>query len=103
MLGNVSTYEQPELLSIFRTPVRSNGLISLAHQLIAAKLNAAAGTTVPASVAMAIANADTMIGVRVVPPIGVDFLPTNMTSALTSILDTYNNGNTSGGPPHCDD
>ena len=96
-----NVYTQAQLLSIFREPVRGNGLISLSHQLIAAKLNAAAGTTVPASVAMAISNADTMIGGLVVPPVGSGFLPPSMTSALTSVLDTYNNGNTSGGPPHC--
>src|SRR5436305_9837109 len=38
-----TTYSQAQLLSIFNTPVRGNGLISLAHQLIAAKLNILAG------------------------------------------------------------
>lgn len=96
-----NVYTQAQLLSIFNKPVQGNGLISLSHQLIAAKLNAAAGTSVPASVAMAISNADTMIGGLVVPPVGSGFLPPSMTSALTSVLDTYNNGNTPGGPPHC--
>ena len=41
-LGNV-TYNQQELLSILRQPVRGNGLVLLAHQLIAAKLNIANG------------------------------------------------------------
>ena len=41
-LGTV-TYSQAQLLAIFNTPVRGNGLISLAHQLIAAKLNILAG------------------------------------------------------------
>src|SRR5688572_23676843 len=40
-LGSV-TYSKAQLLSIFRTPVSGNGLVSLAHQLIAAKLNVAA-------------------------------------------------------------
>ena len=101
-LGNVS-YTQTQLLAILRTPVRGNGLISLAHQLIAAKLNAAAGTTVPASVATAIAAADALIGGLVVPPVGNGSLPTSSTSSLTSTLDAYNNGLTPGGPPHCDD
>ena len=39
-LGNV-TYNQQELLSILSQPVRGNGLVLLAHQLIAAKLNIA--------------------------------------------------------------
>ena len=102
MLGNV-TYTKAQALSILRTTVRGNGLISLSHQLIAAKLNAAAGTTVPASVATAIAASDALIGSFVVPPIGSGFLSTSTTSALTTTLDDYNNGNTPGGPPHCDD
>src|SRR6187551_989910 len=41
-LGTV-TYTKVELIAIFKTPVKGNGLIQLAHQLIAAKLNVAAG------------------------------------------------------------
>ncbi len=99
-LGTVS-YTKAQLLTVLRTPVRGNGLVSLSHQLIAAKLNAAGGTTVPASVATAIAAADSLIGGLVVPPVGTGSLSTSATSSLTSALDTYNNGNTSGGPPHC--
>ena len=36
-------YTQAELLLIFDAPVAGNGLIALAHQLIAAKLNVAMG------------------------------------------------------------
>ncbi len=100
-LGTV-TYTKAELLSIFGRPVQGNGLISLSHQLIAAKLNAAGPTSVPASVVTAMDNADAMIGNRVVPPVGNGSLSTGLTSALTSILDAYNNGDASGGPPHCD-
>ena len=74
MLGTVN-YNQAELLLILDQPTQGNGLVSLAHQLIAAKLNAAAGTSVPASVATAIANADTLIGGLVVPPVGGGTLP----------------------------
>ena len=101
-LGTV-TYTKAQLISILRTPVRGNGLISLSHQLIAAKLNAAAGTSVPASVATAIAASDALIGGLVVPPFGSGFLSTSSTSSLNTALDVYNNGNTPGGPPHCDD
>lgn len=101
-LGTVN-YNQAQLLSIFRRPVRGNGLVSLSHQLIAAKLNRANGATVPASVATAIAAADALIGGLVVPPVGSGSLSTASTSSLTSALDTYNNGDTPGGPPHCDD
>ena len=100
-LGTVN-YNQTQLLSILNRPVQGNGLISLSHQLIAAKLNRAAGASVPASVAMAIANADTLIGGLIVPPVGSGFLSTSLTSALTEALDEYNNGKTWGGPPHCD-
>src|SRR5438045_1353979 len=41
-LGSV-TYTKVELIVILKTPVRGNGLVALAHQLIAAKLNLAAG------------------------------------------------------------
>ncbi len=45
-LGSVS-YSDLELESILNTPVGGNGLISLAHQLIAAKLNVANGASAP--------------------------------------------------------
>src|SRR5688572_14205798 len=67
-LGNVS-YDQAELLAILKTSVKGNGLISLAHQLIAAKLNVANGTCAPTDVANAIAAADLLIGDLVVPPV----------------------------------
>lgn len=100
MLGTVN-YTDAQLLAILRTPVRGNGLISLSHQLIAAKLNVAAGASVPASVANAIAAADAMIGGLVVPPGGGGTLSTSSTGALTVVLDEYNKGNSSGGPRHC--
>ena len=100
MLGT-RNYTQAELLSIFDTPVTGNGLISLSHQLIAAKLNAPPGTILPASVATAMAAADAMIGGLVVPSVGGGSLSTDSTSSLTSTLDQFNNGNTRGGPPHC--
>lgn len=99
-LGTVN-YNQTQLLSILNRPVQGNGLISLSYQLIAAKLNIAAGASVPPGVATAIASADALIGGLVVPPVGSGSLPTSTTSSLTSTLDTYNNGNAPGGPPHC--
>jgi isocitrate dehydrogenase len=99
----MANYTKSQLLSILNESVGGNGLISLSQQLIAAKLNAAAGTTVPANVAMAITDADALIGGLVVPPVGSGFLSTSSTSSLTTTLDIYNNGDTPGGPPHCDD
>lgn len=100
-LGSVS-YTKAEAVSILKTPVRGNGLVSLSYQLIAAKLNVANGASVPANVATAITASDTLIGGLIAPPIGNGYLPTSATSGLSSTLDAYNNGLIPGGPPHCD-
>jgi hypothetical protein len=100
-LGTVS-YSKAQLLKILNQPVRGNGLISLAHQLIAAKLNAATGASVPSDVAYTLwSQADALIGARVVPPVGNGYLAPDATSWWTSVLDQYNNGMAPGGPPHC--
>jgi hypothetical protein len=98
-LGTVN-YTQAQLLLIFNEPAAGNGLLSLAHQLIAAKLNIAQGATAPASVNAAIAAADALIGSLVVPPIGSGYLSPASTSSLTSTLDSFNQGII--GPGHCD-
>jgi len=96
-LGTVN-YSQADLLQILGQSVGGNGLISLAHQLIAAKLNIAQGAD-PTAASAAIVAADAMIGGLVVPPIGGGSLSPGSTSALTQTLDDYNNGVT--GPGHC--
>ena len=96
-LGTVN-YTQVQLLQIFGQPVQGNGLISLAHQLIAAKLNIANGANSSAAAAT-IAAADAQIGALVIPPIGAGYLAPSSTSAKTQILDDYNNGII--GPGHC--
>jgi cysteine-rich repeat protein len=93
-LGSVA-YTKDELLAIFATPVRGNGLVSLAHQLIAAKLNVAAGAD-DAEIAAAIAEADALIGGRVVPPVGDGRLAPDQASALVEELDAFNNGRLGG-------
>jgi hypothetical protein len=98
LLGTVS-YDVSQLISILDTPAAGNGLIVLAHQLIAAKLNVAAGAD-PTDVAGAIAAADTLIGSQVVPPVGSGSLKPSATSGLTTTLASYNEGAT--GPGHCD-
>jgi hypothetical protein len=98
-LGTV-TYTQDQLLAILRRPVRGNGLVSLAHQLIAAKLNIAAGAD-PSAISASIAAADAAIGALVIPPVGSGSLSPSSVSALVDALDDYNNGVT--GPGHCDD
>jgi hypothetical protein len=96
-LGNV-VYTDTELCAILNQPTQGNGLISLAHQLIAAKLNIANGSD-PTVVTATIASADPLIGNLVIPPIGGGFLAPNQTAALTQVLDDYNNGLI--GPGHC--
>ena len=101
-LGTMS-YSKTQLITILKTPVRGNGLVSLSHQLIAAKLNVANDASVPPGVLEAIGLADGQIGALVVPSIGAGFLAPDSTSSMTSILDVYNNGRAIGGPPHCED
>ncbi|MGC8793470.1 MAG: hypothetical protein ACP5U2_08775 [Bryobacteraceae bacterium] len=91
-----TTYSKDQLLSILRRPVRGNGLVALAHQLIAAKLNVlvneAAGYGTPSEVTDAIAAADALIGQLVIPPVGQGWLHPSVTSELVAILDDYNEG-----------
>jgi hypothetical protein len=96
-LGTVN-YTQAQLLSILNQPAGGNGLIILAHQLIAAKLNIANGADMT-PVASTIASADAAIGGLVVPPVGSDYLDPSSINALASTLDDYNNGLI--GPGHC--
>ncbi len=95
-LGTV-VYTQAELLDILNTPAQGNGLIFLAHQLIAAKLNVASGASTPGTL---IADADALIDGLVIPPIGAGFLDPSVASPLTDALDNFNNGG--AGVPHCD-
>lgn len=97
MIGTV-TYTDLQLQSIFDTPAAGNGLISLAHQLIAAKLSIANGAD-DTAVASAIAAADALIGGLVIPPVGLGSLSPASTSALVATLASYNEG--AIGPGHC--
>jgi hypothetical protein len=96
-LGTV-VYTDLELQAIFDTPAQGNGLISLAHQLIAAKLNIAKGAD-GSGVAASLAAADALIGGLVIPPVGGGSLPSSTTSSLTATLTSYNEGLI--GPGHC--
>lgn len=91
-------YTKAQLLSILGEPARGNGLVILAHQLIATLLNAANGADI-SSVSAQVATAHAIIGALVVPPVGGDSLPSGSTSSLTQVLDDYNNG--LRGPGHC--
>jgi len=97
VLGTVS-YTATQLLSILDQPAHGNGLVILAHQLIAAKLNLANGAD-PTSIAATIAAADAQIGALVVPPVGGGFLDPDDTDPNSKLLDSFNNGNL--GVPRC--
>jgi hypothetical protein len=94
------TYTKAELLAIFARPVNGNGLVSLGHQLIAARLNLALGAA-PDGLAGVLAEADALIGALVIPPVGDGSLPTAMTSSANDALAAFNEGRV--GPGHCDD
>lgn len=97
-LGTVF-YTDSQLCAILNTPAAGNGLLVLAHQLIAARLNEAAGADVSA-IGGDLASADALIGGLVIPPVGAGSLPASATSALTTSLTNYNEGAT--GPGHCE-
>ena len=96
-LGTIG-YTGPQLLSILNRAPAGNGLITLAHQLIAAKLNVANGAD-PSAVAAAIAAADALIGSLYIPPVGSGLLAPSATGDLVDTLTQYNEGGT--GPGHC--
>ena len=98
-LGSV-TYSDLQLLAILdKSAAGGNGLVSLAHQLIAARLNEANGVNVSA-IAGALAQADAMIGSLVVPPVGSGYLGSGTTSGVSNVLADFNEGLI--GPGHCE-
>jgi hypothetical protein len=96
-IGTV-TYQAGELMAILDNPAQGNGLVILAHQLIAARLNIANGAD-PSAVQQAVTDAENMIGSLVVPPIGNGCLSPDETDSLTETLTEYNEGTI--GPGHC--
>jgi hypothetical protein len=102
-LGTVF-YTNAQLNGILQNnAIQGNGLLSLAHQLLTAKLNIFYGAD-PTTVVSKITAADALIGSLKIPGSGLTptgFLPTWATSAVENALDMYNNGLTPGGPPHC--
>ena len=96
-LGTVP-YLPAQLNTILWLPVVGNGLISLDHQLIAAKLNILNGAP-SAAIASTISGADTLIGALDV--LNGGFLDPSLTGALNQTLDDYNNGVLAGGPAKC--
>jgi hypothetical protein len=84
-------YTRTELLSILHQPAGGNGLIILAYQLIAAKLNIANGSDAT-GIASTIAAADALIGGNVVPPVNgsTDFVSPATIEAVKDALEAYN-------------
>jgi len=89
-LGSV-TYTRDELQSIIENPDRLNGLVIVAHQEIAAKLNIASGAD-GSCIEQTLANLDALIGGLVIPPVGNGFLLPRDVESYVSILSEYNEG-----------
>ena len=88
-LGTI-IYTKTQLLAIMNQPARGNGLVSLSHQLIAAKLNVLSGAVPGATITNAIATADAMIGSRIIPSIGAGYIAPSVTSNLNDVLESFN-------------
>lgn len=91
-------YTNAEICCILKTPAAGNGLIILAHQLIAAKLNILKGADASA-ISLIIDAADAAIGGLVIPPIGAWELSPDSVSSYVNLLTQYNEG--AIGPGHC--
>lgn len=83
-------YTKTQLLAIFNQSASGNGLVSLAHQLVAAKLNIAAGAVAPAMITSVVATADALIATKIVPPIGAGYIAPRISSHLTDDLEEFN-------------
>jgi hypothetical protein len=97
-LGN-RVYNRQELQSILENAVRTNGLVNLAHQEIAAKLNIAKGTD-GSCIEQTLVEVDAVIGDLVVPPVGDGFLTPRDVEAYARTLALYNHGSLCA--PRCD-
>lgn len=87
-LGTI-IYTKAQLISILSRSAQGNGLVSLAHELIAAKLNVFAGAQASVATLQAIADADLLIGSLVVPPVGNGFLNPDHTNRLTDTIEDF--------------
>jgi cysteine-rich repeat protein len=87
-IGGVD-YTKLQLLAILEQPVRDNGLVALAHQLIAARLNIA-NRTDDGPIAGRLDVSDATIADRVVPPVGNGSLSPAAVSELVHALDAFN-------------
>ena len=93
-LGGV-TYTQTQLMNLFNKPVGNDASLNLAHQLISAQLNLAAGVNPPPQVSQAITAANSLLStysgslpykVKTTSTVGQQMVQ------LASTLDYFNNG-----------
>jgi photosystem II stability/assembly factor-like uncharacterized protein len=101
-LGN-QLYSQAELLNLLSAPVKGDASIILAHQLIAAKLNIANGSSNAAIAATLTAAENWLHNYAEKLPFGVKTsTPAGQTAVnLANSLEQYNTGALAGGPPSC--
>jgi hypothetical protein len=100
-IGGVS-YSETQAIALLDTPPGGDASLILAHQLIAAMLNAGAGAGTPPSVSAALSQAQAWMSANgSTLPFGVSASSTAGAQAttLSDALDTYNNGG--AGVPHC--
>ncbi len=88
-LGTI-VYTKTQAIAVLMQPANGNGLVSLAHQLIAAKLNVATGASAGTLITGAISTSDALIGSKVSPPFGTGFLAPRITSHLADDLEEFN-------------
>ena len=94
MFLGTNAYTASELCAILHTPpTGGNALVSLAHQLIAAKLNIANGSPQPTPVPATIVQADGLIGGLDVTTASVkaNTLAGQQMNAAAQVLDMFNN------------
>jgi cysteine-rich repeat protein len=84
-----TTYSKAQLLDILARSARVNGVVELAHQLIAAKLNIAIGAD-DRAIAGDIDACDALLAGRMVPPFGSGALSLAATSELVLTLEEFN-------------
>lgn len=92
-------YTKDEALQILNEPVTGNGLVALAHQLIAAKLSLMCDRSDASCILQTVNDADMIIDGLIAPPIGNGFLRPDQVSNLVMILTNYNQGMMCA--PHC--
>jgi len=98
VLGN-KTYSKPELLAIMGSPSQTDASLTLARQLIAAKLNVIAGSD-PTPVAGTIWSADAVLSTysgKLAYKVKSSSANGQLMTAYTVLLTTYNNGSLTPG------